>query len=124
MDRHEKWVSFFRLESLAIGFNSTSYQLQNDSAKPAQGVSKLLLLSMFTIAARYLEDDQVPNSGKMWESGCNYLADAQKLLSKFSKYSDMLTLTVTNLDGVFHFSRPSTIQALLLLGVREFGIGL
>lgn len=63
-------------------FNITSQPQHNDT-KPIQNVSKLLLLSMFTIAARYLEDDQVPNNGKMWESGCNYLADARRLMSTF-----------------------------------------
>lgn len=82
------------------------YDTAHDGTKMTQNVSNLLLLSMFTIAARYLDDDQVPTNGKMWESGCNYLADAQRLLNR-----------------VFHYSRPSTIQALLLLGVREFGIG-
>jgi hypothetical protein len=76
-----------------------------DTSKAKQNVSKLLLLSMFTIAARYLDDvDTVVNNEK--ENGTAYLADAQKLLNK-----------------VYRYSRTSTIQSLLLLGIREFGIG-
>ena len=52
-----------------------------DTSKAKQNVSKLLLLSMFAIAARYLDDiDAVVNNEK--ENGTIYLADAQKILSK------------------------------------------
>ena len=58
-----------------------SKDLQKDTSKAKQNVSKLLLLSMFTIAARYLDDvDTVVNNEK--ENGTTYLADAQKILSR------------------------------------------
>lgn len=43
--------------------------------------SKLLVLCMFSIGARYLEDEHVPHIGK--NSGCKHLADAQRILSEF-----------------------------------------
>jgi hypothetical protein len=58
-----------------------SKDFPTDTSKAKQNVSKLLLLSMFAIAARYLEDvDTVVNNEK--ENGTIYLADAQKILSK------------------------------------------
>lgn len=75
--------------------------------EPTQEVTPLLLLSMFAVAARFGEcDDPLPPKGKMWEGGCFYLDNARTILNK-----------------IFHHSRPSTVQALLLLGYREFGIG-
>ncbi|TFK41823.1 fungal-specific transcription factor domain-containing protein [Crucibulum laeve] len=75
--------------------------------EPSQEVTPLLLLSIFSITARFSEDDMpYPEDGKMWESGCSYLDRARDTLTK-----------------VFHASRPSTVQSLLLLGYREFGIG-
>ncbi|KAF8846123.1 hypothetical protein BDN67DRAFT_1064611 [Paxillus ammoniavirescens] len=74
--------------------------------EPSQTVTKLLLLSIFSIAARYL-DERVPESvDNLWEAGCDYLAQARNVLAQVS-----------------HSCRASTCQALLLLGHREFGIG-
>jgi hypothetical protein len=42
----------------------------------------------------------------MWEAGCGYLTTAREILNK-----------------IVHQSRPTTCQALLILGHREFGIG-
>lgn len=89
----------------AIRNSYDSKDSQKDTSKAKQNVSKLLLLSMFSIAARYLDDvDSLANNEK--ENGTTYLADAQKVLNK-----------------VYRYSRTSTIQSLLLLGIREFGIG-
>lgn len=75
--------------------------------EPSQRLSALLLLSMFSITARFSDMDQPqPAPGKMWEAGQEYQEGARTLLTK-----------------IFHRSRPSTVQALLLLGYREFGIG-
>ena len=81
---------------------------------------------MFTIAARYLDDvDTVVNNER--ENGTMYLADAQKVLSK-SQPSEIVrsfVLMEPNFaDKVYRYSRTSTIQSLLLLGIREFGIGM
>ncbi|KAJ6503261.1 fungal-specific transcription factor domain-containing protein [Mycena vitilis] len=75
--------------------------------EPAQKFSPLLLLSMFSISARFSDQDSpLPPKGKMWEAGGKYFELAKRILAK-----------------VLHRSRPSTCQALLLLGYREFGIG-
>ncbi|KDR85752.1 hypothetical protein GALMADRAFT_384548 [Galerina marginata CBS 339.88] len=75
--------------------------------EPTQEVTRLLLFSMFAVAARFTERHQPhPRDNRMWDAGCNYLDSARKILNK-----------------VFHISRPSTVQSLLLLGYREFGIG-
>ncbi|KAJ7786593.1 fungal-specific transcription factor domain-containing protein [Mycena metata] len=75
--------------------------------EPAQKFSSLLLMAMFAIAARFSDQDTpLPPKGKMWEAGGKYFNTAQSILAK-----------------VMHRSRPSTCQALLLLGYREFGLG-
>ncbi|KAI1788821.1 fungal-specific transcription factor domain-containing protein [Ganoderma leucocontextum] len=69
---------------------------------------KMLLLSMFAIAARYSnrpEDHQAPD-GRFVTAGQQYAQDAHRLLDK--KYQS---------------SQPSTCQALLLLAIRAFGMG-
>ncbi|KAG6873206.1 hypothetical protein C0995_001560 [Termitomyces sp. Mi166 len=88
---------------------STSPQQSPGSLRPEsfQEVTPLLLFSIFAITARFCHD-QMPLHvrGKMWEAGCDYLDSARAILTQ-----------------VFHESRPSTVQSLLLLGYREFGIG-
>ncbi|KAF8910155.1 fungal-specific transcription factor domain-containing protein [Gymnopilus junonius] len=74
--------------------------------EPTQEVTRLLLFAMFAVAARFTEVDEGSDDDKMWEAGCDYLDSARKILTQ-----------------VFHISRPSTVQAFLLLGYREFGIG-
>ncbi|KAJ7751211.1 fungal-specific transcription factor domain-containing protein [Mycena maculata] len=75
--------------------------------EPAQKYSPLLLLAMFSISARFSDQDTpLPPKGKMWEAGSQYFNLAKNILAK-----------------VLHRSRPSTCQTLLLLGYREFGIG-
>jgi hypothetical protein len=72
-----------------------------------QEVTPLLLLSIFAIAARFTDEDLPnPTDNKMWEGGYEYVDSARNVLAK-----------------VYHNSRPSTVQSLLLLGYREFGIG-
>ncbi|KAF9567781.1 hypothetical protein CPC08DRAFT_739993 [Agrocybe pediades] len=75
--------------------------------EPTQEVTRLLLFSMFAVAARFTDEDQAElPDGKMWDAGCDYLDRARDILTK-----------------IFHISRPSTVQSLMLLGYREFGIG-
>ncbi|KAH7882909.1 fungal-specific transcription factor domain-containing protein [Phlebopus sp. FC_14] len=83
-----------------------------------QHISPLLLLSMFAIAARYSPSASPPPSPcpsqsisrppeqPMWTAGDNFLHFAKTLL-----------------DSSYASSLPSTVQALLLLGYRELGIG-
>ncbi|KAI0365000.1 hypothetical protein BV20DRAFT_1103242 [Pilatotrama ljubarskyi] len=72
-------------------------------------VPTLLLLAMFSLAARYSSrtaDMPPPDDGSMWTAGDEYMEDAKVIL-----------------DRTYAASRPSTCQALLLLGFREVGIG-
>ncbi|CDO71521.1 hypothetical protein BN946_scf184910.g20 [Trametes cinnabarina] len=72
-------------------------------------VPTLLLLAMFSLAARYSSrtaDMSPPEDGTMWTAGDEYMEDAKVIL-----------------DRTYAASRPSTCQALLLLGYREVGIG-
>ncbi|RDB29501.1 Nitrogen assimilation transcription factor nit-4 [Hypsizygus marmoreus] len=86
---------------------SPEYAPGSPRPDPSQELTPLLLFSMFAITARFCEDEMPPPpEGKMWEAGCNYLDSARAILTQ-----------------VFHQSRPSTVQSLLLLGYREFGIG-
>lgn len=84
-------------------------------SQPGQHVSRLLLLAMFAIAARYSNTtsplpsprrSDSPSPTPMWTAGDNYFSQAKILL-----------------DRAYASSRPSTVQALLLLGYRELGIG-
>ncbi|KAF5368636.1 hypothetical protein D9758_002174 [Tetrapyrgos nigripes] len=80
----------------------------SSSPKPesSQKVTNLLLLTMFAITARFSDDAPSASNGKMWEAGCEYMEKARHILTQ-----------------IFDRSRPFTVQSLLLLGYREFGIG-
>lgn len=70
-------------------------------------VPTLLLLTMFSLAARYDETTPLPpDPALMWSAGDEYLDKAKVIL-----------------DKAYSSSRPSTCQALLLMGYREVGIG-
>ncbi|TFK71119.1 hypothetical protein BDN72DRAFT_479127 [Pluteus cervinus] len=71
-------------------------------------IPALLLLAMYSIAARYDDTTNPPPSdgSLMWVAGDEYLDRAKVIL-----------------DGTYASSRPSTCQALLLMGYRELGIG-
>ena len=58
----------------------------------------------------------------MWEAGCEYCDDALKILSESCDRTELEILTMVA-ARTFHRSQPSTVQSLLLLGYREFGIG-
>lgn len=73
--------------------------------EPMQSVTKLLLLAMFAFAARYAPDE-FADGGDKSRAGDQFATDARRLLNTL--YED---------------NRPSVCQALLLLGIREFGIG-
>ncbi|TFK31644.1 fungal-specific transcription factor domain-containing protein [Crucibulum laeve] len=75
--------------------------------RPRQCVPTILLLAMFALSARYDDGNSPPASdGSMWAAGDEYLDRAKVIL-----------------DGTYASSRPSTCQALLLMGHREIGIG-
>lgn len=51
--------------------------------EPTQEVTRLLLFSMFAVAARYVADQPPAREGnKMWDAGYEYLDHARKILSK------------------------------------------
>lgn len=60
--------------------------------------------------------EQVSKGGK------SYAADARKVLSESQPALHASLLSVFA-DTVYQHSRPSTCQALLLMGIREYGIG-
>ncbi|TFK53184.1 hypothetical protein OE88DRAFT_1657100 [Heliocybe sulcata] len=73
-----------------------------------QTVPALLLFAMFSIAARYSPNAEAPPPpfGAMWPAGDGYLEEAKLIL-----------------DCTYASSKPTTVQALLLMGYREIGIG-
>ncbi|GJJ06862.1 hypothetical protein Clacol_001058 [Clathrus columnatus] len=65
-------------------------------------IPRLLLLSMFTVSARYAHYDPLPTTkGTMWEAGCDYLDQAKHIL-----------------NWTYDSPRTSTCQALTLLAYR------
>lgn len=88
-----------------------------------QEVTRLLLFAIFAIAARFVDDDPPPQLDKMWDAGCEYLDSARDILGWFYPSSSGSVYLTFRTAKVFHISRPSTVQSLLLLGYREFGIG-
>lgn len=48
--------------------------------EPSQTVSKLLLLSIFSVAARYLDESASEPMDKIWDAGCDYLTQARTVL--------------------------------------------
>jgi len=52
------------------------------SPEPSQTVTKLLLLAMFAIAARYMDNNIPLNADAIWEAGNDYLAHARRALGK------------------------------------------
>ena len=66
----------------------------------------ILLLAMFSIAARYTDQHGSEASGTMWPAGDRYLRSAKAILASTSSPPHV-----------------GTCQALLLLGYREVGIG-
>lgn len=72
------------------GLNNQSPSTANESS---QTVSKLLLLSIFSIAARYVDEDVPEPSDKIWDAGGDYLTQAKRVLGT-SRY--VVIYSVTN----------------------------
>lgn len=77
-----------------------------------QKITDLMLFSMFAFAAHYSNRDlrdhearHIPD-GRQLDMGAEYAASARAVL-----------------DTMYQSSRTSTCQALILLGIREFGVG-
>ena len=81
---------------------------------------------MFAIAARYDQAELPPlDPGNLWEAGLDYMVRAREVLSMIlCLISTVIAKILTSAqDRVYHYCRGTTCQALLLLGLREFGIG-
>ena len=79
---------------------------------------------MFAVAARYEQAEAPADPGNLWEAGLNYMVQAREVLSTLLGVCSWLSPTYfIGLDRVYHYCRGTTCQALLLLGLREFGIG-
>ncbi|KAA1474412.1 hypothetical protein DENSPDRAFT_328671 [Dentipellis sp. KUC8613] len=115
---HKKtFMEDFRSGHIASGASPNSNASEGTSPSGSSPVGRrrpyippLLLLVMFSIAARYTtrSDTEVPPppEGEMWPAGDSYLDKAKILLNR-----------------TYASSRSSTCQALLLMGYREIGIG-
>lgn len=102
-----------------------------------QTVTKLLLLAMFAFAARYAPRNALQGitgtdeAKQRLEAGHEYTLEARRLLSESLRLREVFcdrtlfdSFTVIIMaDTVYEDSRPSICQALLLLGLREFGVG-
>jgi hypothetical protein len=102
-----------------------TYSFSGSSTRERPHISNLLLLSMFAIAARYDQAELPPlDPGNLWEAGLDYMVQAREVLSMLLY---LLSSVIANIfiaqDRVYHYCRGTTCQALLLLGLREFGIG-
>lgn len=65
------------------GAASTGSTYSSPRPEPTQEVTRLLLFSMFAVAARYVADQPPAREGnKMWDAGYEYLDHARKILSK------------------------------------------
>ena len=89
-----------------------------------QAVTKLLLLAMFAFAARYSPDViSDPHPRGIPDAGNEFASDARRLLSECTGKTYLTLVAYAPTDTLYEDSRPSTCQALLLMGVRELGLG-
>lgn len=52
----------------------------SSAPEQSQTISKLLLLSIFSVAARYLDERASEPADKIWDVGCDYLTQARNVL--------------------------------------------
>lgn len=80
--------------------------LSNEGVAGGGKISMLLLLVMFSLAARYSDRESQPAPDEYWQAGDRYMHMAKKILNQ--DYAS---------------SKLPTCQALVLLAYREIGIG-
>jgi hypothetical protein len=80
---------------------------------------------MFAVAERYSNETPLPEDGKMWTAGNEYLERAREVIGKrfLLHRQRILIQTLFTIVATSSLSRPDIIQALLLLGYREIGMG-
>ncbi|EIW62469.1 uncharacterized protein TRAVEDRAFT_160349 [Trametes versicolor FP-101664 SS1] len=98
-------------QAMKLGYSEDSNQPPgppSSEVRPErpQKISKLLLFAMFAYAASHLDPLNIHDAA----------VDA-------ARAGDYATVARRILDTMYHESRSSTVQALILLGIREFGIG-
>ncbi|KAH9474654.1 Nitrogen assimilation transcription factor nit-4 [Psilocybe cubensis] len=107
---HKKsFLESFRASTQADSPPTSDPDASNTSPfnKQHRRIPTVLLLSMFALASRYDETALPPSDPSvMWSAGDEYLDHAKIMM-----------------DRTYASSRPSTCQALLLMGYREIGIG-
>lgn len=99
-----------------------------------QKITDLMLFSMFAFAAHYSNRDlrdhearHIPD-GRQLDMGAEYAASARAVLGELH-FTEIATLLNARrlchgfTDTMYQSSRTSTCQALILLGIREFGVG-
>lgn len=84
-----------------------------------RNISPLLLLSMFSIAERYSPSSSLPLSSPTLSSA----SSPREPTPMWTAGDQYFNVAKTLLDNTYASSLPSTVQALLLLGYREIGIG-
>jgi hypothetical protein len=80
------------------------------SSFPTPAVPPLLLLSMFSIAARYKSEPAEPlplNEGDMWNAGDDYLEGAKQILSEFFFFGLFLPFCFPMLLCVLYLTRQA-----------------
>jgi hypothetical protein len=84
-------VSLTGVHSVLVQLISSRSPPADPSARantPASAqASRLLLLAMFALASRYIEQPASMPNNQMWESGCNFAIDAREVLSELTLYS-------------------------------------
>lgn len=87
--QQEVKVRWFRIVARIVAYTAYSGNLSAPGANAAspspapessQTISKLLLLSMFSVAARYLDESASEPMEKIWDAGCDYLSQARSVL--------------------------------------------
>ncbi|OSX66607.1 hypothetical protein POSPLADRAFT_1053240 [Postia placenta MAD-698-R-SB12] len=102
-------LTFLPHETSAPGVDEATQTVRPERV---QKITDLMLFSMFAFAAHYSNRDlrdhearHIPD-GRQLDMGAEYAASARAVL-----------------DTMYQSSRTSTCQALILLGIREFGVG-
>ncbi|KAI0766865.1 fungal-specific transcription factor domain-containing protein [Trametes elegans] len=87
---------------------------ENVQPEHPQKISKLLLFAIFAYAATHLEPLERAGRAAAPHEDTETVADAAEYAACARRI----------LDTMYHESRSTTVQALVLLGIREFGIGI